>query len=310
MIPVVYSPEFKFHRPSPEHPEGLWRAEAIVRYLQSGPLRDRIDLIEPEIAPFEILTLVHDPHYLLRFEEACLRGRSYIDGKDNEISFDSYEVARLAAGAVIKAVDLVLEGQKLVFCPVRPPGHHALRERAMGFCFLNNVAIGAKYWQRRRSLRILILDWDAHHGNGIQEAFYEDPSVFYISLHENPRLSFPGTGFAEERGRGPGEGFNLNLPVPLGEGDAFYLETFEKIITPVVESFRPQGIILAAGFDAHQEDDMSFLSLTTEGFGQLSAFLRRWSLSFNAPVISVLEGGYHPEALVTSAESHLLSLVS
>ena len=305
---MVYSPQFKLHLPSPTHPEAPWRAEAILRYLQVGPLKDRLCLWEPEEAPFEVLSSVHDPHYLLRLEEACLQGRSSLDGPDNEICFETYYVARLATGAVLKAVDLVLSGQRFVFCPVRPPGHHAERDRAMGFCFLNNVAIGARYWLNQGAERLLILDWDAHHGNGIQNAFFEDPAVLYVSLHEEPRHSFPGTGLPEEHGRGRGEGFNLNIPVPLGAGDGLYRQAFEEIVEPKVRSFAPQGILLAAGFDAHEEDDMSFLNLTTQSFSLLSNYVRRWSEDWGIPVISVLEGGYAPKALLTSVEAHLLAL--
>ena len=305
---LIYTPRFKEHRTSPEHPEGPWRAEAIVKYLKVGPLKDEICLLEPDLASFEILTLVHEPHYLLRFEEACLKGLSTFDGQDNEICFESYEISRLAAGAVIKAVDLALKGENLIFCPVRPPGHHAEKQHALGFCFLNNVAIGARYWQSQGADRLLILDWDAHHGNGIQNTFYEEASVFYLSLHEDPRFSFPGTGYPEETGKGAGKGYNLNVALPLGSDDKVYLQAFEEIVEPAVNSFKPQGILLAAGFDAHQDDDMSFMNLSTQGFEAMSQHIRQWSKTFDAPIISVLEGGYNPRSLLASVEAHLYTL--
>ena len=308
-INIIYSEDFLRHTTSSQHPENPLRVEAIIRFLKAGPLKDCLEFVVPEPVPFEWLTEIHDPFYVMRVEEACLRGRSYICGTDNEICFDSFEVAKLAAGAVLKAVDLAESGAVLCFCPVRPPGHHAERALAMGFCLFNNVAIGARYWQKHYGRRILILDWDAHHGNGIQNAFYADDQVFYISLHENPRLSFPGTGLAEERGEGPGEGYTLNIPLPLDSGDVAYIEAFENLVDPVVRSFVPEGIILAAGFDAHRDDDMSFMNLTTAGFAEMSEFIRAWSQEFKAPVISVLEGGYALESLTASVETHLRVLV-
>ncbi len=309
-LPVIYTPDFKRHRTSPQHPENPLRVEAIWRFLETGPLSPYLRIVEPKEAPFEWLTQVHDPHYVMRLEEACLKGHPHIYGPDNEISFDSFEVAKLAAGAVLVAVDLVeKEGETLVFCPVRPPGHHAEKDRALGFCLFNNVAVGARYWQKTYRRRLLILDWDAHHGNGIQHAFYENDSVFYVSLHENPRLSFPGTGLAEERGAGAGEGYTLNIPMPLESGDAEYLKAFQAQVDPAVRAFAPEGIMIAAGFDAHRDDDMSFLNLTTRGFAAMSAYVREWSRIFKAPVISVLEGGYELKSLVASVETHLKVLL-
>ncbi len=212
--PLLYTSAFKRHGFSDGHPESPLRVEAIVRFLASGPLAAHLETVEPRPASFDELLLVHAEEYLLRLEEACLQGLSFIDDPDNEISFDSFETARLAAGAALKAVDLVEKGAPVALCPVRPPGHHATRHRALGFCLLNNAALAARYWQENFGRRVLVLDWDAHHGNGIQEAFYEDPQVLYVSLHEDPAQSFPGTGFAEERGRGAGEGYTLNVPSP------------------------------------------------------------------------------------------------
>ncbi len=308
-IPLVYTPDFKKHGLFGNHPESPLRVEAIIRFLSSGSLRPDLEILEPRPASFEHLLLIHEEEYLLRLEEACLRGLSSIDGPDNQISFDSFEVARLAAGAVLEAVELIENrGRSFVFCPVRPPGHHACRGKAMGFCLLNNVAIGARYWQKNYGRRILILDWDAHHGNGLQEAFYEDPEVFYVSLHEHPARSFPGTGWPEEKGKGAGRGYNLNLPLPLESGDQLFLKLLTEVVEPQVKAFAPQGILLACGFDAHREDDFSFLNLSTAGFGQLSAVVRRWSLALEAPVISVLEGGYHLPSLVAAYETHLRGL--
>ncbi len=308
-LPVIYTEDFLRHLTSPHHPESPKRLEAILDVLKRGELGNLLEIVSPEPASFDWLTQIHDPYYIIRLEEYCLRGRSHICGTDNEICYDSFEVAKLAAGAVIKAVDLAEKGVQVIFCPVRPPGHHAERTLAMGFCLFNNVAIGANYWQKSYQKRILILDWDAHHGNGIQNAFYANDQVFYISIHENPRLSFPGTGYAEERGEGPGEGYTLNIPLPLDSGDVAYIEVFEDLIDSAVKSFQPEGIIIAAGFDAHRDDDMSFMNLTTAGFAEMTEFVRYWSGSFKAPVISVLEGGYELESLTASVETHLKVLL-
>jgi len=304
-LPVLYTEDFKAHRTSPQHPENPERLDVIMERITQGVLGNIVEIIEPDPAPLEWVKKIHDVNYLLRFEEACLRGRSFICGKENEICFDTYEIALLAAGAVIDAVRLAEKGEKFIFCPVRPPGHHAERYTALGFCFLNNIAIGAKYWQEKYGRRILIIDWDAHHGNGIQNAFYEDDQVFYISIHENPRFSFPGTGLAEETGRGKGEGYTLNIPLPLNAGDLEFLEVFEQKIEPVVREFRPEGLIIGAGFDAHQDDDLAYLNLTSAGFAEITEFIKKWSVEFDFPVISVLEGGYNLEILPACVAVHL-----
>ncbi|OAG26795.1 histone deacetylase family protein [Thermodesulfatator autotrophicus] len=308
-LPVIFSPDFQYHRTSPQHPEKPERLDVIMKRLKEGLLGEIIKIIEPSPAPLEWVKEVHDSNYLLRFEEACLRGRSFICGKENEICYDTYEIAFIAAGAVLKAVDLVEKGEKFIFCPVRPPGHHAERYTALGFCFLNNVAIGARYWQKNYGRRILIIDWDAHHGNGIQNIFYEDDEVFYVSIHENPRFSFPGTGLPEEKGRGRGEGYNLNIPLSLDSGDVQFIEAFLEKIEPVVKEFKPEGLIIAAGFDAHQDDDMAYLNVTTAGFAEASEIVRQWSEEFDFPVISVLEGGYNLDILPVCVAVHLKAML-
>jgi len=309
-INLFYSEGFKRHCPEPSHPESPLRSEAIFKFLLSGPLKERIKLRTPRKATFEELYLVHEKDYLLALEEACFQGRFSFGGADNQISFDTFEVARLAAGAALEAVNLAREGEKISFCPVRPPGHHALPGRALGFCFLNNCALAARYWLEYGGIsRLVILDWDAHHGNGIQEIFYEDPRVLYISLHEDPRLSFPGTGFPEERGAGPGKGYNFNFPFPAGADDKKYLELFHKKIIPLLETFAPEGIIIACGFDAHRDDDFSLLNLTSQAFYEMSKLLGNFAGCRNIPLISLLEGGYDLESLVVCAERHLQGLV-
>ncbi len=309
-IHIFYSEDFKRHRPEPSHPENPLRVEAVYKFLLSGPLKDLLVSHRPREATFEELSLVHTKEYLLALEEACLKGKPSFGGPDNQISFDTFEVARLAAGAVCEAVALAAQGEKLIFCPVRPPGHHALPGRAMGFCFVNNCALAAKYWLVNHGARKLaILDWDAHHGNGIQEIFYEDPSVLYLSIHEDPHSSFPGTGFPEERGAGEGLGSNFNFPLPPGTGDKEVLELFEEEVLPLLAEFSPEGLIIACGFDAHRDDDLSLFNFTSRAFYEMSQKLGAFAGELNIPIVSVLEGGYELEALVVCAERHLTGLL-
>lgn len=319
-FPITHSPlsaihylthsRFLDHDPGGRnHPEAPARLAAIAERLHSGTLARHItgtDAIEP--VPWHWLTTCHDEAYLLRFEEAALSGRSWLDHPDNQLCLATYDAALLAAGAGIAGIDLLESGRaEAVFGAVRPPGHHAEQGMALGFCFLNNVAVAARYWQQAHGRRkIMIIDWDAHHGNGIQAAFEEDPEVFYISLHEHPTFSFPGTGWAEETGTGPGLGTTLNLPLPPGAGDQAVLAAFRDEVKPALESFRPDALIVAAGFDGALEDDMSGLAYTPALFGRLGGLTAAWSQQYcRGRVLSLLEGGYHLESLAQGVESYL-----
>ena len=218
----------------------------------------------------------------------------------------------LSAAAGPTAIDLLESGQAGgAFCVVRPPGHHAERATALGFCFLNNVAIAARYWQKaHQRQRIFIIDWDAHHGNGIQSAFENDPDVFYASIHEHPTFSFPGTGYADEHGAGDGCGTTLNVPLSPGSGDEMLLNALRTKIFPAFEAFQPEALIVAAGFDGHQADDMSGLSYSTKVFDELGRMMNEWGQRCQGRVVSILEGGYHLEALAASVEAYLTGFTS
>ena len=293
------------------HPETRERICALRDRLRAGALH-RALIEEPcREASRDALLAAHDEDYLLRFEEAALSEREWFDHRDNQLGPGTWGAALVAAGAGPAAIDAIEAGRApLVFCAVRPPGHHAERSRALGFCFINNAVVAARHWQRAHGRRrVLIFDFDAHHGNGIQHAFESDPDVLYVSLHEHPTFSFPGTGYAEETGSGPGEGATLNVPLLPGSGDAVALEALEERIDPAVRAFRPEAIVVAAGFDGHLLDDMSGLGYTTDLFNRFGSAVAAWAGEFaGGRCLSLLEGGYHLEALGDGAERYLLGL--
>jgi acetoin utilization deacetylase AcuC-like enzyme len=296
-----------------DHPEAPARLVAIRDRLRRSPLADNLQQIAPREAERRWVVTAHDEGYVSRFEEAALSGHEFLQHPDNQICYDSYQVALLSAGGGLTGVDLVEAGEcGGVFCCTRPPGHHAERALAMGFCFLNNAAIAARYWQQVYGRqRILIVDWDAHHGNGIQSAFEEDPDVLYASVHEHPTFSFPGTGLADETGSGPGTGITLNVPLPPGADDAMLRVALWEKVEPVVTRFQPNAMIVAAGFDGHHLDDMSGLAYSTEVYGQLGKWMATWANRFcQGRVLSLLEGGYHVQALAESVEVYLRAMVA
>jgi acetoin utilization deacetylase AcuC-like enzyme len=232
-----------------------------------------------------------------------------LDSPDTGIGPDSYEVALLSVGGVLTAIDKVMMGKiSRVFCAVRPPGHHAEKGRAMGFCIFNNVAIGARYLQGKYSLeRVLIIDWDTHHGNGTENAFWSDPTVFYISIHQYPH--YPGTGSRLEKGIEAGEGYTLNIPLPAGSGNKEYIEAFNELLVPAINTFSPQFILISAGFDAHQDDPLSGMLLTEDGFEEMTRIILQVAQEHcQGRIVSVLEGGYNLIALSRSVERHLYIL--
>jgi len=293
------------------HPETRERVTAICNRLRAGAAAPGL-IEEPcREASRDALLTAHDEAYLLRFEDAALSEREWFDHRDNQIGPGSYAAALVAAGAGTAAIDLLEAGRApFAFCAVRPPGHHAERSRALGFCFFNNAVVAARHWQQAHARRrVLVFDFDAHHGNGIQHAFEADPDVLYVSLHEHPTFSFPGTGYAEETGTGPGEGATLNLPLLPGAGDAEAIAALEERVDPAVRDFRPEAIVVAAGFDGHLLDDMSGLGYSTDLFFRLGNAVALWAADFaGGRCLSLLEGGYHLDALCDGAERYLLGL--
>lgn len=302
-VAFVYDERFLTHRTPSGHPERADRLLYLVHHLKEAPLWQNLTHLRPSPAKEEDVLAVHSRAHYVRLKEICARGGGMLDEGDTHAVRESFDVALLAAGAVTTAIDAVREGKvDAAFCAVRPPGHHAERERAMGFCLFNNVAVGARYAQRRYGVQhVAVLDWDVHHGNGTQHIFEEDPTVFYISLHQYP--FYPGTGARDERGIGRGEGFTLNIPLPAGTGEERYLEAFDREIIPALQTFKPELLIISAGFDAHRDDPLGGMKLTDESFAKMTSLVQGI-----APVVSVLEGGYHLEALARSAERHLMTL--
>jgi acetoin utilization deacetylase AcuC-like enzyme len=293
------------------HPESPERLRAIVEGLSASGLLEKLVPIKVERAGQRWIEAVHNIRYIMRFEEACISGIPEIDHQDNSICRDTYDTAFLAAGAILNAVDEVMSGNvNNAFCAVRPPGHHAEIDRAMGFCYFNNVAIGAKYLQKKWEVkRIGIIDFDVHHGNGTQHIFEQDPTVFYYSIHEHPSFAYPGTGREFETGIGEGLGFTLNSPVLPGRGDDEYKKMIMQDLVPAFKKFEPEVILLSAGFDAHVSDLMSGTNLSTEGYDFITEVILNLANKFaGGRVISVLEGGYNLPVLAQLVENHIRML--
>lgn len=292
------------------HPENAYRLAVIdARLRQCGLLQSRT-IYEPVTAVVDDLLLVHDPEYVKLVEQIASAGGGYLDA-DTVIAPRSYETALLAAGASIQAVDLVLKDEETrVFVFPRPPGHHAERARGMGFCLFNNVAVAARHAIERHGLfRVAIIDWDVHHGNGTQAIFQESDQVLYVSLHQWPL--YPGTGRAQEAGVRYGFGYTLNVPLTPGAGDSDYLEAIDEIVVPKVEEFQPELILVSAGFDAHQDDPLASMLVTTGGFAEMGRRIRELADRVcSGRLVAVLEGGYNPEALAASVEAVIRSFDS
>ena len=299
------------HETGPGHPECPQRLVAILDRLKQSGMLDRLTQIGPTAANEKWIVAVHTPEYLERIKAQCRRGSGYVDSPDVPVCARSYEVATVAVGGVLGAIDAVMEGKTdNAFCAVRPPGHHALEDRAMGFCLLNNVAIAARYIQQEHKLsKVLIVDWDVHHGNGTQDIFYDDPSVFYFGIHQYP--FYPGSGAVGERGEGKGTGFTLNVPLPAGSDDRDYQEAFEKSLRPAAIQFDPDFVLISAGFDAHENDLLGGMEVTARGFGELTRVVDQIARECcEGRLVSVLEGGYGLEGLAASVEAHLRVLMN
>lgn len=293
---IVYSPKYLEHDPGRGHPESPRRLRVIIDELNRSGLfeKESCTLVEPKSANIKEVELVHESDHIQLVKECSERGGGLLDLGDTVVGPKSFEVALLAVGGTLKAVNLVMPGKfQNAFALVRPPGHHAGPYYAMGFCLFNNVAITAAHLLKDFNLgRVLILDIDSHHGNGTQEIFYQSNKVLYISLHHDPR-GFPGTGFVDEVGKGKGLGYNVNIPFPFRIDDRIYLQAVDQIVIPIIGQFKPQFVLVSAGFDGHYTDPVGGLSLSASGY--LETFRRILNLASRfceGKLVTVLEGGY------------------
>ncbi len=308
---LIYDPRYLEHDMGLGHPESPNRLRAIVQQLEQSGTMARLTRIAPRMAEDEWITKVHTAAYLASLKQhAPASGRVSLD-PDTSMSPGSLTAAYLAAGGALAGVDAIMNNEaEHVFCAVRPPGHHAEAGRAMGFCLLNNVAIAARYAQKKHGLsRVLIVDWDVHHGNGTQHSFEDDPSVLFFSTHQFPH--YPGTGRESEHGRGAGEGYTINVPMEAGEGDDEYRAVFHKVLVPAAEQFKPELVIISAGFDAHKDDPLASMGLTEAGYAELTGIVAGISRKHaQGRIFSSLEGGYNLTALAASVDAHVRGLLA
>lgn len=302
----LYDERFLDHDAGVGHPEKRERLISTMAHLQSQDWFAELPRIAPRVADRNWIESVHSSDLVSRARNACERELPFLDVMDVGVSRDSFDVALLAAGGALELADKVVAGDvDNAFALCRPPGHHAEHNQALGFCLFNNVAIAARYLQKQHGLdKILILDWDVHHGNGTQHSFDEDPSVLYVSTHQYPY--YPGTGAYSETGVGRGEGSTLNCPMPAGAGDEQYLAAFMEKILPEIDTFSPDFIIVSAGFDAHVDDQLAGINLTTEFFGWMTSRLMEVAEKHcGGRIISLLEGGYNVNKLPLCVDEHL-----
>jgi len=306
---LITSEKYKDHITGPGFPESPDRLDAILKHIELTGLINDLDIIEPARKDKKYCKLVHGDEYITRVRQACELGAPIVDTADNPISKNSYDTALLAVGGITEAVDKIFIGKSNnAMALLRPPGHHAEKEMAMGFCLFNNVAIAARYAQQNYEVeKVTIIDFDVHHGNGTQHTFESDPTVMYTSLHQYP--FYPGSGAADEVGSGDGKGTTINYPLNYGVGDKEFIDIFDNSLSDKILKYNPDLIIVSAGFDAHVDDPIGGLRVTTECYYNISKTISKFAGEVcGSKIISSLEGGYNLKALGESVEAHLLAL--
>lgn len=307
----LYSDLFLEHDSGEGHRESPQRLTAVRdRVKQAEWYSTLLDIPSVEV-DLDTLSLVHTPAYIELVRTECESGVTRLSTGDTNISSESYAVALAGVGGVVSAVDRVMGGEaKNAFCALRPPGHHASAERGMGFCLFNNVAVAARYAQERYGVeRVLIADWDVHHGNGTQDTFYRNDSVFFMSTHQSPL--YPNTGAVEETGEGPGEGLTMNRPFAPGAGNAELIDAFRNDLLPAAREFRPDLVLISAGFDSRIDDPLGSFEVDDEGFRELTRIMLEIAdIGGDGRLVSVLEGGYNPPGLASAVAAHVEELVN
>ena len=304
---LAYHPDYLNHDTGPGHPERPDRLRASLAALQQSDVWEQLQLIEPTPASVEQIAYAHNPAYSEHIRLHCEREIPLT--YDTTVCHESFEIALLSTGGVLRAADVVATGAvQNAFAMVRPPGHHATPGQSMGFCLFNNIAVTARYLQREHGVgKVAIVDWDVHHGNGTQDIFFEDASVFFFSIHQSPL--YPGTGSSRERGSGKARGTTLNVPMPAGSGDDAYIKVFTDVLLPTLQDFSPEFLLISAGFDAHYLDPLAGTELTADGFSTLTDLMLTFAEeATSGSVVSALEGGYSLEGVSESVVAHVEGL--